>query len=150
MRRRFSVAARRPFTLLFDKSCPLCAWEIGHYERSVERLDLTSQVRFRDVGLAPSAATLALMSANGLTADVCRNRMHAIREDGVVVRNTAAFIGLWEKLPYWSALAAFLRLPAVLPLSDALYERFLVLRATAVFSKLTGKKVCDADGSCST
>lgn len=146
--RRASTGARRPFTLLFDKSCPLCAWEIGYYERSVDRLKLTSQVSFRDVGLAPSAATLDLMAANGLSADVCRNRMHGIREDGVVVRNTAAFIGLWEKLPYWSALAAFLRRPAVLPLSDKLYEGFLVMRSTALFSRLTGKKVCDADGSC--
>jgi len=102
LRRALCTSAEtRPFTLLFDQSCPLCAWEIAHYQRTVDRLELTHRMVFRDVGLAPSVSTRALLEEKGLTPDICRARMHAIDQSGRVVRNSAAFAGMWEQVRAW-------------------------------------------------
>jgi|TARA_B110000208_G_scaffold8133_1_gene10490 hypothetical protein len=74
---------------------------------------------------------------------VCAAAVVSIRNDFLPFNKHAH-----TQLPYWKALAALLRVPGATSFADALYERFLWVRATEAFGKLTGRKACAEGEAC--
>ncbi len=102
-------------TVLHDGACPLCAREIA----LMRRLDTRGAIAFVDA--ADPAASCPIDRREALA------RFHAI-EDGRVLNGAAAFAAMWRAIPLLSPLGQCARLPGVLPLLDALYDRFLRVR----------------------
>ena len=120
------------------------------YRQNVIDNGLIGKLRFLDIGLAPTPDTLQLLDEKGLTKMQVRERMHAITPNGVVVKNTAAFLELWSLLPYWRVLAKVLNLPGATTVSDLVYDLFLKVRQTdrfkSVVIKLGQPAACPIDG----
>jgi predicted DCC family thiol-disulfide oxidoreductase YuxK len=105
-------------TVYFDKSCPLCAAEIGHYER----LATPGAVKFVDVS-APAADL-----GSDLQQSMAMARFHVRDERGALYSGAAAFVQLWSALQGWRHIARVARVPSVLWVLEGLYRAFLPVR----------------------
>lgn len=104
-------------TVFYDGACPLCAWEIGHYQAQ----DRQGLLTFIDVSAedAPMPAEIGRERA--------LRRLHVMTESGVK-SGAAAFAAIWSALPGWRWAAKAARLPLILPLLEGAYRLFLPLR----------------------
>jgi predicted DCC family thiol-disulfide oxidoreductase YuxK len=102
----------------FDKSCPLCAAEISHYQK----LEAIQPVVFVDVSQADCAL------GPGLTRDAAMARFHIRDETAQLQSGAAAFVHLWSLMPGWRHVARMARLPGALPVLERCYRGFLHVR----------------------
>lgn len=106
-----------PVTVFYDGACPLCAWEIKHYAAQ----DRGQNLCFVDVsgdagGLPPT-----------LDRERALRRLHLMTEGGLK-SGADAFTTIWSVLPGWRYAAAIACAPLVLPLLEAGYRAFLLVR----------------------
>lgn len=111
-------------TVYYDKSCPLCSAEIGHYQG----LAASKTVEFVDVSVPQSAGGADL--GTGLTQSLAMSRFHVRDETGALHSGAAAFVQLWSVLPGWRYAAKAARVPGALWILEALYKAFLPVRPT--------------------
>ena len=64
----------------------------------------------------------------GLTREAALARLHLRRSDGSLVSGASAFTSLWQALPAWVLLGKLLGAKPVLPVLEAGYRVFLVIR----------------------
>ena len=109
--------------VLYDGKCGLCNREIDYY-KSIARKNVFSWL---DVANEPHF----LDEFNISQADALR-RLHVIDVSGRIHIGVAAFAIIWQKLAYWRYLAVIVKLPVILPLTNAAYNMFAYYR----FSRL--------------
>lgn len=112
-----AAVADADLTVYFDGACPLCQREIASYQR----LQALQPVRWCDVAAQPPDVA-------GLDQASALARFHVRDAQGRVFSGAAAFVQLWQRLPYWRHLAWLARVPGVLALLEGAYRAFLPLR----------------------
>jgi predicted DCC family thiol-disulfide oxidoreductase YuxK len=94
-------------SLFYDGKCPVCAYEVGHYQR----LDRDKErIRFLDINDDRVQGELA---KRGLTFDDAMARMYVETKDGRLVEGVESFVQVWQELPYWRHLVPLARVPGV-------------------------------------
>ena len=108
---------REMIKVFFDGKCGLCSKEINHYRNIANAGDFL----WEDVARDPSQ----LINLRVSQSEALR-RLHAQDSDGELHIGVAAFILIWENLPYfkWAILVWFVKLPLIFKISDFLYDRF--------------------------
>lgn len=107
-----------PATVYFDGSCPLCTFEINHYEKHTRPEDVSYvDISSENKDLGP-----------GLTQHVAMKRFHVRLPDGSLLSGARAFAALWEKTPNWKWASKLAHVPGMLPLLEVLYRLFLLVR----------------------
>lgn len=96
--------------ILYNDTCPLCRFEIGHYRATATRDG--APLRFDQLKDA---------SSWGLTEDQAARRLHVLR-NGELLSGLEAFRAIWETLPRWRWLARVTGWPVVNPLVAVLYD----------------------------
>ncbi|MBA2724151.1 MAG: DUF393 domain-containing protein [Methylibium sp.] len=112
-------ASPRLLTLYFDGACPVCSREVAMYRRQPG----ADGVRWVDVARCEAGDL-----GTGLTREAAMARLHLRRLDGNLVSGAEAFTSLWQALPRWSWLGRLLGSGPGLPLLEAGYRVFLVVR----------------------
>jgi 3-demethoxyubiquinol 3-hydroxylase len=103
-------------SVMFDGSCPLCLKEISLY-RSAKAL---APIHWVDVSVAENCLP---EQRQQLMA-----RFHVQQGNGQMLSGAAAFVALWECMPGWRWLAAFVKNLRLTKLLEFFYVRFLVIR----------------------
>ncbi|MFN4160132.1 MAG: thiol-disulfide oxidoreductase DCC family protein [Gemmobacter sp.] len=100
--------------ILYNDTCPLCSWEVGHYRRAAGEAG----------GGAGGVAFDSLDRAAdwGMTEDQAARALH-VRRDGQVLQGLEAFRAVWAALPGWRWLARLTGLPVVRPVIGFVYDR---------------------------
>lgn len=95
--------------VLYNDTCPLCRWEVGHYRRAAEGGPMAFDPldRAADWGLTPDQAARALH----------------VRQGDTTLRGLEAFRAIWAELPRWRWLARLTGLPVLRPAVAFLYDR---------------------------
>lgn len=137
--RRFSSSGTSPSSpppavVFFDGGCPLCAKEIGIYQRMILNHSI-SDLKFIDISKEKNETAL---TQHGITLEEAMFRMHALDSDGNVQSGTQAFITMWEKLPYWKLLAKIVAVPGIIDIVETVYVFWAKRR-----NRLTGKETSD-------
>ncbi len=103
-------------TVFYDGACPLCATEIGFYQRcrGAERVAWVDASAFSDSILAP-----------GLTRTDALRRFHVRDASGQWVSGGRAFAALWSALPTFSWLGRLFQIRGLAGLLDRFYDLFL-------------------------
>lgn len=101
--------------LFFDGQCPLCRREIAHYQR----LDSDQRVDWQD--LFDPATRLDTWNLDKLDA---MRVIHAIGQDGQVLKGVNAFMVIWQELPYYRHLATVIRTLRLESLLNWAYLKF--------------------------
>ena len=130
-----------PAVVFFDGGCPLCASEIGLYQRMVKKHQITD-LDFVDISIEESQPQQQQqhekdnqlqqqqqqqqrrqhsLSDIGVTVDEAMARMHALDSHGKIQTGTMAFITMWEKLPYWKYIAKIVAVPGILQSVELVY-----------------------------
>ena len=106
-------------TVFYDGACPLCATEIGFYQRrrGAERVAWVDASACSDSILAP-----------GLTRTDALRRFHVRDASGQWVSGGRAFAALWSALPTFSWLGRLFQIRGLAWLLDRFYDLFLRLR----------------------
>ena len=99
--------------VLYNETCPVCRFEIGHYRKAALACDLP--LRFDDLTQA---------SAWGITPEAAAKRLHVLHK-GQILSGIPAFQILWTKLPRWRWVARFTALPLIHPLTCAFYDHIM-------------------------
>lgn len=113
-----SSEAQRP-TLYYDGACPVCAKEVGLYQKQ----EGACGIEWVDV---------ARCAEDELGADL--NRQDALRQlhfrhsNGELISGVAAFAALWQTLPRWAWAGRLLACRPVLWLAEPAYQLFLKVR----------------------
>ena len=97
--------------VLYNDECPICSFEIKHYDAIASKDDLP--LRFD--GLTSSAA------AWGIDPETAAKRIH-IRHNGRLVSGMPAFIIIWSEIPKYQWLARLFNKPIIRPFSAFLYD----------------------------
>lgn len=101
--------------VLYNAECPVCRFEIGHYEAYCRAEGLP--IRFDDLNDAARAAW-------GIDADTAARRLHVLH-DGRISAGLPAFLVLWAQMPRYRWLGRVVGLPGVRQVASALYDRAL-------------------------
>jgi predicted DCC family thiol-disulfide oxidoreductase YuxK len=97
--------------VLYNDTCPVCAFEVAHYRRLAERH-----------GLPVAFDPLARAADWGMTEDQAARAFH-VRAGGETLRGLAAFRALWARMPGWRWLVWLTGLPGVRGLAALVYDR---------------------------
>ena len=135
LQRLFS-SSQSPAVVFFDGGCPLCAKEIGLYQRMIENHSI-SDLEFIDISQSKNESSL---TRHGITLEEAMFRMHALDSDGNVQSGTKAFITMWEKLPYWKYLAKLVAIPGITDVVETAYIFWAKRR-----NRVTGKESNEND-----
>ena len=103
-------------SMLFDGGCPLCRREVAHYQRLDRHRQAVNWVDIRQ--------DQQLLDSHGISLSKAMQRLHVITAEGRVVDGAAAFVVIWQALPYYRWLASFSRLPGVVALMEFGYRHF--------------------------
>ena len=133
--RQFS-SSQSPAVVFFDGGCPLCAKEIGLYQRMIVNHSI-SDLKFVDISQSENETSL---SKHDITLEEAMFRMHALDSDGNVQSGTMAFITMWEKLPYWKYLAKLVAIPGITEVVETVYVFWAKRRL-----RVTGKESNEND-----
>jgi predicted DCC family thiol-disulfide oxidoreductase YuxK len=101
--------------VLYNANCPVCNFEISHYETYANTNDLP--IRFDDLN------TDALAQWN-LTADQAARRLY-VSKDGELTSGIPAFLILWKDMPKYHWLAKIVAFPVVKQLAVVTYDYIL-------------------------
>ena len=101
-------------TILYNAVCPVCREGICLFERRTPIAP--GGVVYLDVSSDP-----APLSANALTLNDVRRKLHAILPDGRLVAGWPAISALWRRTPGWTWLAKLGDVPGLRLLSGAAY-----------------------------
>jgi len=101
--------------VLFNANCPVCNFEIRHYERYAG--DNALPIRFDDLNSGARGQW-------GIDADSAARRLY-VRHDGVLTSGIPAFLVLWAQMPKYRWLARVVGLPGVRQVASALYDHVL-------------------------
>lgn len=99
--------------VLFNETCPVCRFEIGHYRKAATACGLP--LRFDDLSQA---------SAWGVTPEAAAKRLHVLHQ-GQVLSGIPAFQVLWAQLPRWRWFAKLTSLPLIHPIACAVYDHLM-------------------------
>ncbi|MEM6415760.1 MAG: DCC1-like thiol-disulfide oxidoreductase family protein [Pseudomonadota bacterium] len=102
-------------TILYNSVCPVCREGICSFERRTKANKLG--VDYIDISVEPKR-----FEAIGITLDNVRFKLHALTPNEQVLRGWPAVAALWDVTPGFEALARIGRLPAINPISTALYD----------------------------
>jgi len=100
-------------TVLYDGGCPLCVWEISHYQKmdaptlNLRWLDLTSGASATDIE--------TILQSVGSTPEAALSKLHVISTSGELHLGVDAFIEIWARLPYLRYAAPIVRFALRLP-----------------------------------
>ena len=97
--------------ILYNDTCPLCRFEMGHYRAAASRDG--APLRFD---------TLQDAARWGLTEDQAARRLHVLH-GGELLSGLAAFRAIWSTLPRWRWLARVTGWPVIRPVVTLLYDR---------------------------
>lgn len=103
----------RDTSVLFNADCPVCNFEIRHYERYATKHALP--IRFDHLDAA---------AAWGLSADQAARRLHVMHQ-GRFLSGIPAFLVLWAQMPRYRALAAVIAAPGVRQVATLAYDHVL-------------------------
>lgn len=109
-------------TLFYDGSCPLCASEIGYYQRA----DRDQALDFIDVSSEHFSGDDRINRTDAMA------RFHVRLSDGLQLSGARAFVEVWRVIPGWRWLARLARLPGAVLVLEACYRFFLKLRPLIV------------------
>ncbi len=99
--------------VLYNETCPVCRFEIGHYRKVALAEDLP--LRFDDLTHA---------NAWGIAPEAAAKRLHVLHQ-GQILSGIPAFQILWAKLPRWRLAARITALPLIQPLTCAFYDHLM-------------------------
>ena len=99
--------------VLYNETCPVCRFEIGHYRKAALAEDLP--LRFDDLKQA---------AAWGVTPEDAAKRLH-VWHDGQILSGIPAFQILWAQLPRWRWVARLTALPGLHQLTCTLYDHLM-------------------------
>jgi uncharacterized protein (TIGR01777 family) len=99
----------------FNGDCPVCAREIGAYERAAQRRDLP--MRFHD-----SMRTERPLSAYGLRREHLARRLYLRDEHGRVVSGFRAVLVLWSRIPEYRWLSRVFSWTPLRAVCESLYD----------------------------
>jgi predicted DCC family thiol-disulfide oxidoreductase YuxK len=106
---------RATTSVLYNASCPVCNFEIGHYARYAGHNGLP--IRFDDLNSEARDAW-------GLDADTAARRLYVLH-DGVLTSGIPAFVVLWAQMPRYRWLARVVGLAGVRQVASAVYDHVL-------------------------
>ena len=124
-----SNAKPNPLTVFYDAGCPLCAKEIGVYQRAAGG---------KDVNWCDVSGRTPLELPPGLTQEQAMARFHIKAGDDTVYSGGRAFIQLWLSLPGWRWLGKAMSIGPMPAIAELAYRGFLPIRPT--LQRLMGKK----------
>lgn len=101
--------------VLFNGDCPVCSFEIGHYQTYAA--DRGLPIRFDDLN-GPDLAEWAL------DPDTAARRLYVLHQ-GEVTSGVDAFLVLWRQMPRWRWLACVVGLPGIRQVASGTYDRVL-------------------------
>jgi predicted DCC family thiol-disulfide oxidoreductase YuxK len=102
-------------TMFYDGGCPLCRREVEHNRR----LDRDRRVRWIDISVQRESPQPFCLTESTEMA-----RLHVLDGEGQMKTGVAAFVPLWNELPYYRWLALFVQHLGLVPLLERLYEPF--------------------------
>ncbi len=105
----------RETKVLYNKSCPVCRFEIHHYRDYAQDHDLP--IRFDDLNETD-------MAAWGLTRDQAARRLY-VAKDGALLSGIPAFLVLWADMPRYRWLGRVVGLPGLRQLASLAYDHAL-------------------------
>jgi predicted DCC family thiol-disulfide oxidoreductase YuxK len=107
-----------PMQVFYDGACPLCSREMRHYQRQ----DIHNRIQWIDI-----AAPAFDAASYGLDPAPLQQVMHARLADGHVVTQVAAFVKIWEALPFGFGrmlLRCLLKVPGMMAVAGVFYRLF--------------------------
>lgn len=99
--------------ILYNDTCPLCRFEIGHYRARAEA-----------TGAPLAFDPLEKAGDWGMTEDQAARRLH-VRQGGRVLTGFDAFRAIWASLPRWRWLAWLTGLPVLRQGLSVIYDRLV-------------------------
>ena len=111
-------------TVYYDGKCGLCSREIAYYRRVSPK----GVFDWQDITKSHEA-----LQREGLSLADGLRLLHVKAHDGTMHIGVDGFILMWKQLSYWKLLAAFVALPIIKQLAQALYRLFADWR----FSRLS-------------
>ncbi|GAB4153643.1 MAG: hypothetical protein Tsb0016_26140 [Sphingomonadales bacterium] len=81
-------------TVLYNGDCPVCAYEIGTYQKIAQREGLA-------IGWCDIMQDQDRLEAIGLSLDGGARRLHVIDQHRRLITGVDAFQALWQRLPGW-------------------------------------------------
>jgi predicted DCC family thiol-disulfide oxidoreductase YuxK len=111
------MARKKPLTVIYDGSCPVCRHEIDTYRRVAKASGVAMDwcdISRRDM---PQAA-------RGMSVDEAARRLHVL-DSGRLFAGVDAFEVIWSQLPALRPLARLLQWPVVRPVAHLVYEGVL-------------------------
>jgi predicted DCC family thiol-disulfide oxidoreductase YuxK len=106
-------------TVFYDGKCGLCRREIEHYKH----VAAPGIFIWQDITTDASALeNLGITYADGLRL------LHARDVQGKIYIGVDAFLLIWQQIPRWRMLAAFVSLPLVRNIADKAYYAFATWR----------------------
>jgi predicted DCC family thiol-disulfide oxidoreductase YuxK len=63
-----------------------------------------------------------LFQAHGIDFDTAMRRLHAVDDQGRLLRSVDVFVAIWRRLPGWRWLADIVAFPLVRPIAWFVYE----------------------------
>jgi len=103
----------QPTAVLYNAQCPVCNFEISHYERKALREGLP--IKFDDLN------TVAREAWN-IDADAAARRLYVLHE-GELFSGMDGFRVLWRQMPNYTWLARLTALPVLRPIGNFLYDK---------------------------
>lgn len=98
--------------VLYNAQCPVCSFEIGHYEAYADTRALP--IRFEDLNADD-------LSDWGLTPDQAARRLYVL-QNGELHGGIDGFLLLWAQMPRYRWLARLVGLPGVRQLASLTYD----------------------------
>ena len=108
-------ALDRGCEIWFNGDCPVCALEIGAYERVAQRRNLP--LRFHD-----SMRASRTLAACGLRREHLERRLYLRDEQGRIFSGFDAALALWARIPEYRWLARVFSWPPLRALCESLYD----------------------------
>ena len=109
----------QPHIIFYDDSCSLCDAEIEHYKKLATR---------QAISWLGIHSCWTEIEHYGLSKETLLRRIHAVRNDGVIVSGSAAFVLIWNSLQYYHRLGWVVSKLRLVPLMDVFYNYFAAWR----------------------